>query len=275
MYTKLMYLAIDIGGTKTLLAVFSPDGEIQYEHKIATSQVYDQLKTDLRASIDDLRQKHPFVSCCVATTGHFDYQTGIGIRFGNLPWQNVPLRIDLEQMVKPASLYIQNDASLAGLHEALLVHEKYRRVLYLTIGTGIGARIIINGMLDPNLSNSEVGFMMFERQGKLEEWEEFASGEALVRRFGKKAAEINDPKIWQSYAYDLAIGLQPLLATWLPDVVVVGGGVGTHFSKFSDELHAQLAKFRSHMVPIVPLLQAKKPEEAVIYGCYDFIKQQS
>lgn len=270
-----MYLAIDIGGSKTLLAIFSPDGHIEYEHKITTSHDYDQLKQDLKAYVEDLKQKNQIETCCVATTGDFNYQTGVGLRFGNLPWKNVPLRDDLAQIVQPAKLYIQNDATLAGLHEALLMHEKYKRVLYLTIGTGIGARIIINGILDPNVANSEVGFMIFDRQGKLEEWEEFASGEALVKRFGKKAAEIDNLQIWHEYAYDIALGLQPLLAVWLPEVVIIGGGVGTHFKKFSGPLQTELARFKSHMVPIPPLLQANKPEEAVIYGCYDYIKQKS
>jgi predicted NBD/HSP70 family sugar kinase len=64
-----------------------------------------------------------------------------------------------------------------------------------------------------------------------------------------------------------------LLATIQPDVVVVGGGVGAHFEKFQPFLEEALKKINNPLVPVPPLLKAQRPEEAVIYGCYEYIVQ--
>jgi predicted NBD/HSP70 family sugar kinase len=267
------YLAIDVGGTKTLFSVFQPDGQLIYEHKIQTSHDYEQFKTDLALAIRrDLAAYH-FSYCCCAVPGWLDFKDGIVIAFGNLPWQNVHIKSDLAELMPATKILIHNDAKLAGLSEALLIHDRYKKVLYLTISTGIGGGVIIDDVIDPNLANFEPGHMRFERDGRLQEWEHFASGKALRERYGKLAADINDEAIWRDFAKLIALGLEEILATIQPEVVVIGGGVGTHFEKFKTFLEAELVANKDPLVPIPPLFKAKRPEEAVIYGCYDYIKQ--
>jgi hypothetical protein len=55
--------------------------------------------------------------------------------------------------------------------------------------------------------------------------------------------------------------------------VVIGAGVGAHLQKFIGPLEHQLKKLENKMVKIPPVAQAKRAEGAVIYGCYEFIKQ--
>jgi hypothetical protein len=58
--------------------------------------------------------------------------------------------------------------------------------------------------------------------------------------------------------------------------VVIGGGVGTHFDKFGGILRAQLKEMAEEQGVVVPqILGAKRSEEAVIYGCYEFAKQHT
>ncbi len=266
------YLAIDVGGTKTLFAVFSPGGEIVREEKIATSHDYEQFKADLADGVDKLGE-FKISRCCAAFPGRIDFDKGVGIGFGNLPWHNLPVRGDLQQILKDARVLIHNDAKLAGLSEALLLNGHYRKVLYLTISTGIGGGVILGGRIDPDFVNFEPGAMIFEHDGQQTRWETFASGKALHEKYGRLASEINDPGIWQAYVKNLVPGFENLLATVQPDAVVIGGGVGGHFEKFKPYLEAELAKINNPLVPIPPLLKAQRPEEAVIYGCYDYIKQ--
>ena len=68
--------------------------------------------------------------------------------------------------------------------------------------------------------------------GELVPWETFASGKAIVRRFGKLASEIDDPAIWKIISRDLALGIIDMAANIQPDVIIIGGGVGTHFKKY-------------------------------------------
>jgi predicted NBD/HSP70 family sugar kinase len=267
-----MYLGIDVGATKTLFAVFEPTGEMVCEKKIKTNHDYGQFKSDIAAELKELSQ-FKLTHCCIAFPGRLDHENGVGVRFGNLPWENVPLRNDMESLMPDKKVLIHNDAKLAGLSEALLLHKKYRKVLYITLSTGIGGGVIIDEKIPLDFAVFEPGGMLFEHEGQQQRWESFASGKALKEKYGKIAAEIDDPLIWQEYVKNLILGFEDLLATVQPDVVVIGGGVGAHFEKFKPYLKDELNKINNPLVPIPPLLKAQRPEEAVIYGCYDYIVQ--
>lgn len=269
-----MYLGIDIGGTKTLMAVFSYSGNAIYKKKFATNPDYEKFLRELGHHLQPVLAEYKIKLCCCSAPGYIDRRRGIVRRFGNLNWQNVALKEDISRVLGGIAVLVENDAKLAGLSEALLVQDEYKKVLYLTIGTGIGDGIIINGKIDPELADSEAGQMVIEHEGQLKRWEDICSGRALFERYGQKASEIDDPKIWTEYAFNLAKGLDALISILQPEVIIIGGGVGAHFEKFGKLLEQELEKFENPMVKVPPILKAKKPEEAVIYGCYDFIKQR-
>jgi predicted NBD/HSP70 family sugar kinase len=274
MYTLIyMYLGIDVGGTKTLFAVFEADGEMVCEKKIKTDHDYERFKTDLKNEAGKLLPHFKISHCCCAIPGRIDFSRGVGLDFGNFPWHDVPIKQDLEALLPGVKVLVHNDAKLAGLSEAILLHKKYKKVLYVTISTGIGGGVIINDFIDSDFENFEPGQMVFEFDGKTEKWESFASGQALHERYGQLASEIDDPAIWKEYVKSLAAGFEDMLATVQPDAVVVGGGVGAHFEKFKDFLETELKQIDNPLVPTPPLLKAQRPEEAVIYGCYEYIKQ--
>jgi predicted NBD/HSP70 family sugar kinase len=113
---------------------------------------------------------------------------------------------------------------------------------------------------------------MLEHQGVVRSWESFASGQAIVKRFGKRADEITDQKTWKIITHDIALGLYDLIAFIQPDVVVLGGGVLTNFDKFDDLLQKELQAYQTPLTPIPPIRKAQRPEEAVVYGCYELAK---
>jgi predicted NBD/HSP70 family sugar kinase len=267
------YLAIDIGGTKTLLAVFEPGGKVVLEHKIPTPSEYNQLMAAIGGVLKKELAGYSFSHACCAVPGWVDFTKGVAVGFGNLPWENVPVLDDIRALLPGVKVLLHNDAKLAGLSEARILHEMYRKVLYLTISTGIGGGIIIDGIIDPDFANFEPGQMQFEHDGKTMEWEDFASGRALKAKTGKLASELEDDKAWQDFSELIALGLEELLATIQPEAVIFGGGVGAHFEKFKDFLEEDLNAIKNPLVPIPPLVKAHRPEEAVIYGCYEYIKQ--
>ncbi len=273
MYTNSMYLAVDIGGSKTLLAVFNEQGQIINQLKFPTPQKYSEFLELLKSSVKTFSPGLGFAAVAVAAPGKIDRKNGTALDFGNLPWHDADLKKDLEPIAGQAPIFIENDANLAGLGEANLVHDKYKKVLYLTISTGIGDGLIINGMIDPIFADSEAGQMVLEHDGRLQKWEDFASGRALKEKYGKKASEIDDPAIWQEFVKGLAQGMGELAATVMPEVIIIGGGVGAHYEKFADFLQQELKKYENNMVKIPPIIKAQRPEEAVVYGFYDYIKQ--
>lgn len=266
-----MYCTIDIGGTKTLVAVFNSKGDITEQLKFPTPKDYDEFIKELAVTVEKLSTKD-FKAFCVAAPGRIDKSSGLVLAFGNLPWVNAPILEDAQKIVKAPGL-IENDSKLAAFSEALSLPE-YRKVLYITISTGIGSGLITNGIIDADFDSNEVGLMLMEHNGQLKRWEEFASGKAIVEHFGKKASEITDQQDWYIIARNIAIGLNAVIAALTPDIIVFGGGVGSHLDKFYDRLIEELKIYESPMFSIPPIVGAKHPEEAVIYGCYELVRRK-
>jgi len=267
-----MYLAIDIGGTKTLLGRFTNDGVLQDSIKFPTPKTYEDFSVELANNIVRITTK-PWTMAAIGSPGIIDRENGIARNINNLGWKDIPL-VELVKSITKCPVLIENDAKLAGLSEARLLKPLRNRTYYLTVSTGIGGAFVVKGKLDKDLEDTEPGQMVFEKDGKTVTWESFASGKAIVKRFHKRASEINDPHVWQLISEDLALGLIDVMANVQPDVVIIGGGVGSHFKKFSEPLKKELDKYASPLVKVPPVIGAKRPEEAVIYGCYELLKDQ-
>ncbi|MGI0134968.1 MAG: ROK family protein, partial [Candidatus Micrarchaeaceae archaeon] len=108
--------------------------------------------------------------------------------------------------------------------------------------------------------------------GKRVFWESFASGHAIVQRFGKKAADITDPATWQRIAHDLAMGFVELIAIAQPQIIVIGGGVGTYYDRFEPFLLQELQQIKNPLIDLPIIRKAARPEDAVLYGCYDLAR---
>ncbi len=266
-----MYLGVDIGGTKTLVMLFSKTGEVVSRTKFATPPDYADFLHVLAKAVAKI-PTNSIVAAGVALPGKIDRKHGVGIACGNLPWRHVPIDIDITDILH-CPVVVENDAKLAGLSEAIQLKGKYERVLYVTISTGIGVGLIINQVIDPGLADAEAGHMMIENAGALQPWEDFASGHAIVRDFGARAEAISDPGAWRAIAHRIALGFINLIAVIQPEVIVVGGGVGAHFEKFREPLMRELHTYETPLVPIPPIVQANRPEEAVAYGCLEVAKE--
>lgn len=269
-----MYLTVDVGGTKTLLACFDDSGNTTEQIKFPTPPDYDDFLTALEENVHKLKVQD-YARAAAAIPGRLDRDLGIAFAFGNLPWKNIPIQADIEKIFHCPTL-IENDANLAGLSEAILVKDEFKKVLYVTVSTGIGTGIIINGIIDPNFVDTEGGQLLLEHNGRLLSWEDFASGRAIKAKYGKLVSEISDgDNLWYVIARNIAVGLVNLMAIIIPDVIIIGGGVGAHLEKFQDRLVEELKIYANPLVPTPVLRQAQRSEEAVIYGCYELIKQHA
>jgi glucokinase len=267
-----MYVAVDIGGTKTLVALFDAHGKQLRQLKFPTPKDYAEFLKDLGSTFKELKVEKP-LRAVVAVPGKVDRTKGIAIAFGNLEWENLHIQKDIKKLLH-CPVRIENDANLAGLSEALLLKGKYKKVLYITVSTGIGGVLVVNGTMDPDTLDAEPGQMLLEHDGKLQRWEEFASGKAIVARFGRRASDIDvsEQAIWYAVSRNIAIGLIDLIAVYTPDAVVIGGGAGSNLHKFLDRLLEQLEIYENPLLSIPVIRQAANAEEAVIYGCYALAK---
>jgi glucokinase len=267
-----MILTIDVGGTKVLVATFSDDGKIQKSQKFKTPIMYPDFIDGLKKTIKELIGDEQPEACSVALPGTIDRANGVALYFGNLPWENVAIRHDLSDALH-CPIYLENDAKMASIAEADTLKDLYSRVLYVTVSTGIGIGLVVDGKIDQGVQDAGGKGMMLEHQGKIMAWEEFASGKAIVAQTGKMASEIEDESDWYLVARNIAIGLVDLITLLSPECIVIGGGVGAHLEKFQEKLFNELEIYHNRMVKMPQIRKAQHPEEAVIYGGYLLAKQ--
>lgn len=265
-----MYVAVDIGGTKTLVAVFDAHGKILEEQKFPTPKDYSLFKAELAKTATTLHH-HAFQHGAIGIRGNIDRERGLSLYDDILPWGEASVRDDCEA-VFGCKFILENDSKAAGFGEAKQAGNHFRKVLYVTISTGIGSAFIVDGHIDPDTENSEIGKTLYEYKGKLMQWEDFASGKAIVAKYGQRASEIDDYETWQEISHNLAIGLINACAVYTPDLIILGGGVGTHFDKYQQTLNEAIHKMKPEELTVPEIRRAAHPEEAVIYGCYHLAK---
>jgi len=265
-------VGVDIGGTKTLVAVFNEHGEIVEQTKFPTPKDYDHWLLELRNTAAHL-EHHDFKAGGVAAPGYVDRKHGRLISQPNLPWKNIPLQADCEKTFS-CPVVIENDANLAALSEAML-HPDIDSILYITISTGIGTGFVYKHRLEPSMLDSEGGHVLVQDGDKRISWEKYSAGRILYKHFGKKLEDIpaSDKVAWDYIVRRMTIGIFANIAIFQPDLVIMGGSVGAQFDKYGEQLQAALDKLRMPVVDIPKVVEAKRPNECVIFGCYDIAKQ--
>lgn len=268
-----MYVGIDIGGTKTLVATLTDDGTIITGRRFPSDHNYLRFLDDLNENLKQLGLEGE-VRVCAGVSGLLDRDKGIVHALGNLPWKDKPIRDDISKLLDGAKVLIENDSRLAGLSEARLVMDKYDDILFATISTGIGGAFIQKGRIVRALQDTEMGKMPLEHDGEIIHWEEFAGGRGVTKRFNCEAHEITDPESWRIIGENIAYGLGAVCSVIQPQVVILGGSVGKYADKYGGYITEYLAK---HLHPVVrqpkAILAAQRPDDAVIYGCYELAKQ--
>lgn len=267
-----MYVGIDVGGTKTLVASLDDDGVITEQVRFPTPRDYSEFISELQKTLDGFKVQSYYAGSIGIPVTVFNRETGHALKFGNLPWENVPIAQDIERSCR-CPMAVENDAKLAGLSEAMLLKHEFERVLYVTVSTGIGLAFIDRGKIDTDFGDSGGHDLLIDFKGKLVPWEQFASGHAIVDRFGKRASDIDDPAVWEIIAHDIVKGLVELIALTEPEVIVIGGSVGTYFSKYGQFINDELKKYELPLLKTPVVRGAQRAEEAVVYGCYDLAKQ--
>lgn len=268
-----MYLGVDIGGTKTLVGLLDDSGGIVNEHKFDTPGEYKDFLSQLKVTLKSFGDQDYNAAVVGVPAISIDRDQGIASNFGNLGWPKVDIADDVATLAN-CPVAIENDAKLAGLSEAKLLNGKYSRVLYVTWSTGIGYAFINNLEIDLNAGDDGGRSIMLEHGGKIVDWESFASGKSIYARYGKMAREINDERTWRLIVKEFLQVLIELIAIFQPEIVIIGGGVGKYFEKYEKILSEEIKKYELPMLKLPVLAQAKRPDSAVVYGCYDYARKK-
>ncbi|HEX6507882.1 MAG TPA: ROK family protein [Chloroflexota bacterium] len=260
------YLVVDIGGSRVRVAVADSSlalaGRLDEptDHSLGPESVVAQIagmsrESCKRASVD----WSDISSMVVACPGPLDARSGVVFDPPNLlGWHRVPLR-DLLQEQLGVPVYIVNDANAAAFGEFHFGAGRGRRnLVYLTISTGIGGGVVVDGSLLEGTSGSggELGHMTIDRHGprcpcgNIGCLEVLGSGSAIARRYaeclaargqfeagtptGADAREVarrareGEPlarEVFLDAAEAVGTGVVNCINIFNPDVVVLGGGV--------------------------------------------------
>ncbi len=261
-----MLVAVDTGGTKTLVASFLEDGRIGEQFKFATPKSTTEYTHTLIEQLESHFGGKPIEALVVGVPGMVN--DGIAVWCPNLGWKNFDVKAALKGVLDNAPIFVENDANLAGLAETRQLKHMPELSLYVTISTGIGSGIITNGTINHSLRNSEAGHSLVEFDGSVREWESFSSGKAILKAYGKYAADITSKRIWRQIADRISRGFLAVIPILQPSVIIIGGSIGTYFDQFGKQLAAILDEKLPAHIPTPKIVQAKHPELAVVYGCY-------
>ena len=261
-----MLVTVDTGGTKTLIAQFKRDGSVGETIKFPTPPKQDDYVALLRKTLQDNYSDQPIELIIIALPGII--KDGVAVWCNNLKWKNFDAGAALAGVLGDVPVVIENDANLAGLAETRILDPMPVSSLYVTVSTGIGTGIIIDGHINPGLRHSEGGRALVEFDGVVREWESFASGKAIYATYGKYARDITSVKVWRQIADRISRGFLAVIPILQPDIIIIGGSMGTYFEKYGPQLEALLKEKLPPFIACPKIVQAKNPEEAVIYGCY-------
>ncbi len=259
-------IGVDLGGTAIKMGRFTLTGDCLESLTIPTPQpsTPTAVVEAISRGVNHLNRHKQAIALGVGTPGPADATGRIALVAINLTdWQNVPLAQLLEAKTGLQTV-IANDANCAGLGEAWLGAGKgYNHLVLLTLGTGVGGAIILNGRLFTGHLGAagELGLITLNpdgppcnsgNQGSLEQ---YVSATAIIRETGKTPAQLgllaekNDPEaltFWQEYGRKLGAGLASIIYILTPEVVIIGGGISKSAKYF---LPATIREVEKRVLP--------------------------
>lgn len=252
-----MYLGVEIGGTKLQVGVCDARGRLRalqrrsVERKNGARGILRQLEEMIPA----LLRAHRVSKIGVGFGGPFDIETGRAIRsFQIAGWDGFPVRQWFERQFK-LPVVVENDQNCAGLAEAKCgAGRGLRRALYITVGTGIGGGLILDGEIYGGRYGAvEIGHTWVGKH----RLESVASGLAIERGIST---------VPQAARY-LGLAVANAIALLNPEIVIIGGGVSLAGEKFFRPLRRTVAR---HVFPVFrnnfKIVPAGLGESVVVVG---------
>lgn len=245
-------IGVDLGGTAIKFGRFLADGTCLESFSILTPKpaTPENVINAIAITVNKINQNNNTVALGIGMPGATDARGRIAKVAINLDgWHDIPLADELEEKTGLKTI-ICNDANCAGLGEAWLgAGKNYQDLILLTIGTGVGGAVILNGKLfiGHKGAGAELGLVTFNpnghpcNSGNQGSFEQHASATAIYRDTGKKPSEWgelaqkNDPtalQFWRDYGKTLGIGLATYIYIFTPEAILIGGGVSASAEYF-------------------------------------------
>lgn len=307
---KKNYFGIDVGGTFVKGAIVTEDGKIVVKDKIPTEYAKggDAVVKNIGDLCRSLAKKanleiSDITAIGMGVPGMIDGENGVVVATNNLGWKNYPIAKKLESDVG-LPVKIANDANAAALGEMKFGYGGiYKNIILLTLGTGVGGGIIIDGkIVEGNRgAGAELGHEVIELGGELCTCgrrgclEAYASATAIIRDTKRAMQSHPDSKLWEigsldavngktafdyydtdvyakeivdSYIKHLACGIINYANIFRPEAIILGGGVCAQGDALINPLKKIVGEeiFGKDLGPQVEILTAKLENDAGSLG---------
>jgi glucokinase len=241
-------IGVDIGGTGVRAGAVKGDAVVELRKAAIDAQASESEILDVITRTIDPLVKPEVAAIGVGVPSVVDVAKGIVYDTFNIPsWKAVPLKQVLEQRYRiPA--HINNDSNCFVLGEKYFGKARpYRHVAGITLGTGMGTGLILDGRLycGRNCGAGEFGMTAFRDQN----YEYYCSGQFFANVYGLRGDEVANRaaagdetalRIFGEFGSNLGKALQAVLYAVDPEVVVFGGSISRSFALFEEALQKSL-----------------------------------
>jgi len=231
---------VELGGTKCVVVMADSSGRIEEQHVVPTTGPASTLATIVEA-LDRWWEEGRFEALGIASFGPLDLESG-SPTYGNITstakpgWRDTPIVAPL------AARYGVPIAFDTDVNGAAFAERRWGAgrglddLAYVTVGTGVGVGLIVNGRATRGLGHCEAGHMRVARLIG-DDWagacpyhgdcvEGLAAGPAIAARLGRDGESVpDDDPVWESVVEAVAQMLQALVSVTGPKRVLIGGGV--------------------------------------------------
>lgn len=252
-------LGIEAGGTKFFVSIGDKDGSVLERTRVDTTTPEETMPQVLKV-MEEYQEKHSFSAIGVGCFGPLDPDPksptyGYITSTPKLPWQDYPIIGTIKEKFSQPIAF-DTDVNAALLCEWYWGHGKgLSDIVYVTVGTGIGAGVLANGQVVHGTHHTEIGHLRIPRSSLEKDsfagycpfhgdcLEGLASGPAIKDRWRVSSAlDLGaDHEGWVLEVEYLSYMVHNLMCALVPEKIVLGGGVMKQAHLFG-EIHKQAAK---------------------------------
>lgn len=256
--------ALEAGGTKMVVAIGNEQGEILDRLSIPT-QTPETTMPQLTEYFKDNSIDALGIGCFGPIDLNRESATyGYITSTPKLPWRNYNIVGTFSEALQ-VPIGFDTDVNASAIGEATWGSTKdVRNSIYITIGTGVGVGVIIDGKPHHGMLHPEAGHILLAKHPKdtfkgtcpYHEncMEGLAAGPAIEARYGKKAYELAEQvEVWELEGYYIAQALVNYILTLSPQRIILGGGV-MHQEQLMPIIHREVLRLLNGYI-ITPQLQ--------------------
>jgi fructokinase len=252
-----IYAGVELGGTKCVLILARGPGDVLARESVPTTAPEETLGR-IEARLREWQQGHGFEALGIASFGPIDVDPASStygqMRATSKPgWTDVDVARRLQRATGvPTALDTDvNGAALAEMRWGC--GRGFDDFAYVTVGTGVGVGLIVNGRATRGFGHCELGHMRFARLAG-DDWrgscafhgdcvEGVASGSALRARFGEGVERLEaDHPVWEPVSWALAQLCHAIVCAAAPRRIAIGGGVASRQPHLLERIEAKLVQ---------------------------------